>query len=252
VNPMSSQPSPARLSRIEKALIARKLHENLSTRAQNGPAEPALDAFIPQIDTVATRLELHVSGKQGATAAHAAYAELTDRADDDVDRWTRHVESYLEVEGLRRHGVLAAAVRALHAAAFPEGLSLVDERIPEENEKVRAALTILRAPEHAETLAAVEFPLVWLDRLEAAVEASDKAFSERVAAREEGGVQVELGRDAEAAWVDLVGRVRKYIESRASASDVERQMENRALLAPLTEALQHARAVAATRATRRA
>jgi len=249
---MTNQASPNRLSRTEKTSIARKLHENLSQRAQQGPAEPGLDAFIPMLDTVATRLETHVSGKIGAIAARVAYADQTERADDEVDRWGRHIQVFLDIEGLRRHGPFAAAVRVLSAAAFPEGLSFVEERIPEENAKMRAALAILRAPEHEGTLAGIGFPLGWLDLLEKAVMASDEAFANRVAARGEGGMHVELGKDAEAEWLDVVVRLRRYVESRAAASDVKRQVENRALMAPLMDALAHAQMLIATRATRRA
>ncbi|MDC3958055.1 hypothetical protein [Polyangium jinanense] len=62
---------------------------------------------------------------------------------------------------------------------------------------------------------------------------------------------MNLGKNAEAHWLDVVGRLRKYVESRASAGDVKRSLEGRALLAPLLDAMAHAKAVAAARATRR-
>jgi hypothetical protein len=249
---MPTNHTPARLSRSEKATICRKLHDKLVARAQIGPAEPALDAFIPQLDTTASQLEAHVVGKSAANAARVAHADRIDKADADVDTWARHIDFFLDVEGRRRHSPHAASARALQAAAFPAGLDLVDERVPDENAKVRSALTTLRAPEHALTLAGIRLPPEWLDHLEAALEESDKAYADRAAARGEGSEHVLRGRSAEADWLDVVGRLRKYVESRSPAGDTDREAEGRALLAPLTDALSHAKAVAAARATRRA
>ena len=243
--------SPLRLSRAEKATIGRKLHENLLLRAENGPPEPALDAFVPQLDGVTTRLEAHVTGKVETSAARAAHAEHVEEADVEVDSCARHIEGFLYIEGHRRRGLYVAAARALHAAAFPAGRSFLDDHIPEENVEVRRILTVLRAPEHAATLAGIAFPMEWLDRLAAAVAESDSAFAERAAARGSMGNHVSLGRDAETTWADVVGRLRKYVASRAAAGDLERESEGRALLAPLTDAIAHAKALAAARATRR-
>ncbi|MDI1451992.1 hypothetical protein QHF85_48560, partial [Polyangium sp. 6x1] len=129
--------------------------------------------------------------------------------------------------------------------------SFLDTRVPDENAEVRRILAVLRAPEHAATLAAISFPLEWLSRLEFAVGESDLAYAERASARGNVGDHVNLGKDAEADWLDVVGRLRKYVEWRASTADVERSLEGRALLAPLTDAMAHAKAVAAARATRR-
>ncbi|MDI3288195.1 hypothetical protein [Polyangium sp. 15x6] len=248
---MASHPSTAKLSRAEKAAICRKLHDNLVARAQMGPAEPALDAFIPQLDATATRLDAHVAGKHAASAARAAHADRVEKADDEVDTVACHIESYLGNESRRRQGPHVAAVRAIHAAAFPAGRAFLDARVPEENAEIRRILAILRAPEHAATLAGISFPMEWIDRLEFAVGESDLAYAERASARGTAGHHVNLGKDAEADWLDVVGRLRKYVESRASAGEVERSLEGRTLLAPLTDAMAHAKAVAATRATRR-
>ncbi|MDI1479045.1 hypothetical protein [Polyangium sp. y55x31] len=248
---MPTTTTPAKLSRAEKATICRKLHDNLVVRAQMGPPEPALDAFIPQLDTTATRLEAHVAGKHAASAARAAYADRVEKADVEVDTLACHIESFLGNESHRRQGPHVATVRAIHAAAFPTGRSFLDTRVPEENAEVRRILAVLRAPEHAATLAGISFPMEWLSRLEFAVGESDLAYAERASARGTTGHHVNLGKDAEADWLDVVGRLRKYVESRASAGDVERSLEGRMLLAPLMDAMAHAKAVAAARATRR-
>ena len=248
---MPSHPSPAKLSRTEKATISRKLCDKLTERAQLGPAEPALDIFIPQLDDVAGRLESHVNGKSAANAARVAYVDKIGVADGNVDTWGRHIESFIHIEGRRRHSAHAAAARALHAAAFPEGLAFLDNRVPDENVRMRHALATLRAPEHAATLTGIQLPPEWLDALEAALNESDQAYANRTSAR---GTQVEhviLGRNAEADWLDIVGRLRKYVESRAPAGDLHKEAESRALLAPLNDAMAHAKALAATRATRR-
>ncbi|MRG97475.1 hypothetical protein [Polyangium spumosum] len=249
---MPTNHSPAKLSRTEKALISRQLCDKLTERAQLGPSEPALDIFIPQLDTIALRLESHVVGKSAANAARVAHVDRIGKADGNVDTWGRHVESFLQIEGRRPHGALAAAARLLHAAAFPEGLAFLDDRVPDENAKMRHALTVLRAPEHAQTLAGILFPFEWLDRLEAALQESDQAYADRGAARGTQEEHVLLGKNAEADWRDIVKRLQKYVESRASAGDLHKEAENRALLAPLHDAVAHAKAVAATRKTRRA
>ncbi|TKC97971.1 hypothetical protein [Polyangium fumosum] len=243
--------SPLRFSRTEKATIGRKLHENLLLRAEHGPPEPALDAFVPLLDVVAARLSAHVTGKVETSAARAAHANHVEEADVEVDSCARHIEGFLYIEAHRRRGPYVTSARALHAAAFPTGRSFLDDHIPEQNAQVRGILTVLRAPEHAATLVGIAFPMEWLDRLASAVAASDAAFAERAAARGSLGKHVSLGRDAEAAWADVVGRLRKYVASRAAAGDVERESEGRALLAPLTDAIAHAKALAAARATRR-
>ncbi|MDC3953245.1 hypothetical protein KEG38_05295 [Polyangium jinanense] len=248
---MSTNNSPAKLSRAQKATIGRKLHDNLILRAQKGPPEPMLDAFIPQLDAITIRLETHVTGKDETSAARAAHADRSEKADIEVDTLARHIEGYIDIEASRRAGPHVASARALHTAAFPRGRAFLDDYIPDQNQEIRRILSVLRAPEHAPTLAGISFPMVWLDRLESAVEESDFALAEKATARGAIGDHISLGKGAEAAWVDVVGRLRKYLESRAPAGNVEIALENGALLAPLNDAIAHAKAVAAARATRR-
>ncbi|UQA56163.1 hypothetical protein [Polyangium aurulentum] len=242
---------PADFPRTLKASIARALHDNLVARAEAGPAEPALDAFVPELLAVSQRLELHVSGKASAIAARAAHAAEAEIADIEVDTWTRHIECYLTIESNRKTGPHVAAARALHGAAFPSGLGLVDAPIPEENTQCRHALAVLRAPEHAATVAAIGLPVLWLDFLEAAIGMSDAAFALATEARGAQSTHVGLGKDAEAEWAEVTARLRKYVDSRARAGEVDKQAEGRTLLAPLLDAIQKAKAVAAGRATRR-
>jgi len=242
---------PADFPRTLKASIARALHENLVERAEKGPAEPALDAFIPEILAVSQRLEQHVAGKASAIAARAAHAAHAEVADIEVDTWTRHIECFLTIESNRKSGPHVAAARALHQAAFPSGLGLVDAPIPEENTQCRHALAVLRAPEHQATVAAIGLPVLWLELLEMALGESDAAFAAATEARGAQSTHVGLGKDAEAEWTEVIARLRKYVESRARAGETEKQAEGRALLAPLLDAIQKAKAVAAGRATRR-
>ncbi|UQA55861.1 hypothetical protein [Polyangium aurulentum] len=241
----------SRLPRTLKTTITRALHDNLAARALHGPDEPGLDAFIPELAAMTSRLDAHVSGKASAIAARAAHAVHADSADIDVDTWTRHIESFLFIEGHRRGGAHVATARALHAAAFPEGTAFVDDRIPEENAQCREALAVLRAPENQAIVKDIGLPLEWLDRLEGAIAESEAAFAKAAEARGARSEHVILGKDAEADWVDLVARLRKHVESRARAGEIEKQAEGRALLAPLLDALGQAKAIAAARATRR-
>jgi len=246
-----STPSFTKLSRIEKTRIARALHENLVARAQSGPADPALDAFIPQLDVVATRLEGSVGGKDAADAARAAHADRVEKADVEVDSLCRHTEGFLHVEAARRQGPYVDSARILHAAAFPRGRAFLDDHIPDQNAEVRRVLGVLRASEHAQTMLDIRFPMDWLERLSAAVSESEAAFVERAVARGSIGDHVSLGKEAETAWGDVVGRLRKHVESRAPLGDTEMAVECRALLAPLMEAVARGKALAAARATRR-
>ncbi|MDI3285079.1 hypothetical protein [Polyangium sp. 15x6] len=243
--------SPAKLPRAQKATIGRKLHDNLTLRAQKGPPEPTLDAFIPQVDAITTRLETHVVGKDETSAARAALADRGEKADIEVDTLARHIEGYIDIEASRRAGPHVSSARALHTAAFPRGRAFLDDHVPDENREIRRVLAVLRAPEHAPTLAGISFPMVWLDRLESAVGESDLALAEKATARGVLGDHITLGKDAEAAWVDVVGRLRKYLDCRAPAGNVEVALENGAILAPLNDAIAHAKALATARATRR-
>ena len=248
---MPTNHSPAKFSRSDKALISRKLCEALTQRAQLGPAEPVLDAYIPQLHAIGDRLESHLTGKSAANAARVAHVDRVEKADGDVDTWGRHIESFIDIEARRPHSALASAARVLHAAAFPEGLAVLGDRIPNENKRMRHMLTTLRAPEHAATLLGIRLPPEWLDLLEGALHESDQAYADRSSARGTQDEHITRGKDAEADWVHLVGRLKKYVESRDLPGDRDRELENRALLAPLNDAIAHAKAVAAGRATRR-
>ncbi|MDI1443926.1 hypothetical protein [Polyangium sp. 6x1] len=249
---MPTSHTPARLSRLEKATISRELHALLSARAQTGPAEPALDAFIPELDLVALRLDAHVGGKITARAVRVASGCRVEEADAIVDTWTRQIESFLLIAGRHRRSPHAPAARALHQAAFPHGIAFIDDRVPDENAKVRAALKALAAPEHVETLMHLSFPMAWLDTLEAALAESDAAFAEKNSAHGRIDEHVSLGKDTEAQWLDVVLRLRKYIDYRAATADANKRVECQALIAPLRDALDRAKAAAESRATRRA
>lgn len=239
------------LSRPEMALVAHGLLARLVARKQQGPAEPALDAFIPELDQVASALGEHVGGKAAEDAKRRAALAKQDEADDEVDAWLKHHEAFLRIAGARRTGPHAAAAEAIHDAVFPDGLAHVDDPIPQENQLCRGAITILRAPEHAPTLAAIGLPSVWLDQWEAALDASDAAFAATQAAREAKRAHVGGGVDAEAEFGDLAVRLRRYIGSRASRKDKARIAEGRMLLEPLIAALEKAEKERAARETRK-
>jgi hypothetical protein len=170
----------------------------------------------------------------------------------DVDTTYRHIHTFLSIEASRRSGPHVEAAAALDRAAFPKGLACVDARIPEENAYCRAALTVLRSPQHQSTLTAIRFPMEWLEGLDAALTESEHAFEHAAKAEGEKGGHVDLGRDAEAQWLDLMMRLRRYVASRAGRKDVVKQNEGRMLLQPLLHAIQKLKTDAAARATRRA
>lgn len=172
-------------------------------------------------------------------------------ADGAVDTWYRHVHDYLDIESRRRGSPDAAKVLALRRAAFPDGLAVVDEPIADENRACRDALAILRSPDHAATLQAIELPAGWLDRWEAAVAKSESLLAEVHKARSERRAHVGAGRDAEGEWVELMVRLRRYVSSRAKRSEKAKIQEGKALLAPLLDAMAKLRAEAAARATRK-
>ena len=248
---MSTAMSPARLSRVEKTAVCMAIHENLKTRAQNGPAEVVLDAYIPALASIGVRLSAFVEGKNEVSATHTAFVILSEDADCEVDGLCKHVESFLYVEGHRRRGASVQAAKTLYDAVFPNGIAFVDDAIPDENTIVREILTKLRAPEHQATLAGIKFPLVWLDELEVAVEKSDKAYRDRMATFGQREDVVSRAREVETEWLDVVMRLRKYVASRAPAGDLEKAHENKELLRPLDEAMAKEKALAKARATRR-
>jgi hypothetical protein len=168
-----------------------------------------------------------------------------------VDSWYRHIEGFLSVEARRRSGAHVEAANATYKAACPDGLAYVDAYIIDENVYCRAMLTVLRAPEHQKTLEAIEFPISWLDKLEAMLTESETAMAEMLKARDERKGHVGLGRDAEADWVELMIRLRRYVSMRANRRDTAKQNEGKALLQPLLDALQKEKTDAASRATRK-
>ena len=230
------------IPRAEKRAIARALYANLSVRFRKGKPEHALDDFLPQLIDVAVRLKATRAG--GPVDREQRILAIVS-ADDEVDTYLRHIEGFLVVESMRRTGPNGAVAKALHDTAFPDGLAHIDDRIVEENFHCRASLAILRAPENAAALAALQLPPAWLDRWEEALDASDIAVSEglRATANANEGAgappaQESSKRDPEADWVDLMARLRRYMASRAARDDAARVEEGRVLLRPLFDALQ--------------
>ncbi|MDI1447475.1 hypothetical protein [Polyangium sp. 6x1] len=240
------------IPRAQKRDIAKKIKENLEARAANGPPEPALDIYIGECNDIGDALDAHVTGNVLAHAERAARLAQLEAADDEVDRWYRHIESYMSVEARRRVSPNLLGALAAHQAAFPNGLAHIDDPIADENRICREALLVLRAPEHAATLSAIDLPAVWLDRWEAAILESDALLAEVEKARTDKRAHVGAGRDAETEWVELMVRLRQYVASRAKRSDLARMQEGKALLAPLLDAMGKLRTEAAARATRKA
>ena len=237
--------------RAEKRDIARKLHDNLAARAAAGPAEPALDGYIPELAALLQALTAPITGNLLADAQRTASLAALDGIDVEVDTWYRHIESYTDIESRRRSGPNVVSALALHKAAFPEGLAHVDAPIPDENRVCREALTVLRSLEYAPTVAAIELPIAWLDRWESALAQSDTLYGEIEHARTARRAHVSAGQDAEADFVELCVRLRRYVASRAKSSDKARVAEGKTLLAPLLDELAKLRATAAARATLR-
>lgn len=239
------------ISRGKKPGISQGIRSRLAARKAAGPPEPGLDIFIDELDVVTSELGLHVTGKSAANAARTALEDAVDAADAKVDTWLRHNESYVDVEARDRRSPNAVGARALHDAAFPDGIGPIDDYVIDQNVYCRAALAALRAPEHQATIAAIGLPAAWVDQFEAAVSASEAAMNQLIAVRGDKSAHVGLGRDAEVAWVDVMVRLRRYVASRAQRGDTAKQIENRKLLEPLLVVLQKLDAEAAARATRR-
>jgi len=239
-------------SRSLKADIARQIVTNLKERQQNGPAEPVLDAFIPELENIVVELDTHVQGKHSANALREAQLGRLERADIDVDTWYRHLVSFLDIEAKRRGGPYVEKVAGLYKAACPDGLAHVDGRIVDENAYCRGMLSVLRAPEHQAIVKAIELPPKWLDRLESALDESDAASEEVIKARGATSDHVDLGREAEAEWYDAITRLRRYVNSRAKRNDVAKRNEGQQLLRPLLDAQRELTSKRAARATRRA
>jgi hypothetical protein len=238
--------------RADKRTIAQQLSANLKARALKGPEEPALDAYIAELDENAGALNEHVEGHVEADAARLALLARLDGADVEVDTWYRHIEGFLYIEAHRRSGVHVPAAAAAYEAAFPDGLGHVDDPVPVENELCKQSLAVLASPEHAATLQAIELPPAWLPKWKAAIAESDAAYADLEASRQKRQLHIGLGRDAETDWVEIMVRLRKYVSSRAKKGDTARILEGRQLLAPLLEKLAQMGSQSASRATRRA
>ncbi|AKT39188.1 hypothetical protein [Chondromyces crocatus] len=241
----------SRLNRAEMRDIAQQLIRALQDRAAAGPPEAALDEFIPLLTAVSARLNGHVDGGEVADAARRTQLVQLDEADDDVDTWLRHVESYLEVEALRRTGDLQGAVKALQAQAFPDGLEPIRAYVPDENRYCRTALSVLGSAEHAPTVLAIRLPSDWLTQWAAAIEESEAAFAAASKARLARSQHVNHALDAQGEFVEVARRLRRYVQSRASSRDKARVAEGEMLLSPLTVPLKKLRTEARARATLR-
>ena len=154
------------IPRPEKRDIAQKLHANLTARAAAGPAEPALDEYIPDLDALVQALTAPIAGNLLADAQRTARLAELDAVDSEVDTSYRHLESYVAIESRRRAGPNVTSALALHNAAFPDGLAHIDAPVPDENRVCRESLTVLRSAEYAPTVAAIGLPADWLDKWE--------------------------------------------------------------------------------------
>lgn len=237
------------IPRPEKRDIAQTLHDNLAKRATDGPPEPALDAYILELDAVIQALTAPIAGNILADAQRTSRLAELEKVDSDVDTGYRHIESYIDVESRRRAGPNVAHALALHKAAFPDGLAHIDDPIPDENRLCRESLTILRSPDFAPTVTAIALPLAWLDVWEVSLTRSGTLYGEIEKARTARRTHVSAGQDAETEFVEICVRLRRYVGSRANSSDKARVAEGKTLLAPLLDAMARLRATAAARAT---
>jgi len=239
------------IPRAEKREIAQKLRTKLADRAAAGPAEPALDAYIPELDAVLLALTAPITGNILADTQRTALLAKLDAIDCEVDTRYRHVESYIDIEAHRRVGPNVVSALALQKAAFPDGLAHVDDPIPAENRVCREALTVLRSEDYAPTVAAIGLPADWLKSWEAWLDQSETVYGEIEHARTARKTHVSAGQDAEGDFVEICVRLRRYVGSRAKSSDKARVAEGKVLLAPLLDEMAKLRALAAARATHR-
>lgn len=244
-------PTVDQLPRPDKKKLGRAILTNLQERQAAGPEEKALDAFIPELETVVVALEQGVDGQAQTAAALKALLLKMEEADIDVDTVLRHIYHYISVEAERRAGPNVASARALLAATFADGLTHVDDYIPDENKLCRDAITVLRSPEHAPTVVAIKLPTDWIDQWEAHVDASEAAFATVQKARAGKTIHVLVGQDAEVAFVDVMSRLRKYIDSRAPRADKVKVAQGRLLIQPLLDLLAKLRAEERARETRK-
>lgn len=240
-----------RVPRAEKRDVARKLHDNLAQRLAKGPAEPALDAYIPELAAAVQALDAPIVGNLLADADRTARLAQLDRLDSEVDTSYRHIAGYVDVEAHRRVGPSVVHALALQKAAFPDGLAHVDDPVPDENRLCRESLTVLRSPEYAPTVAAIGLPTEWLNSWETWLGQSESIHGAIEQARTARKTHVSAGQDAEIDFVEICVRLRAYVGSRAARSDKPRVAEGKTLLAPLLDVVARQRATAAARATHR-
>jgi hypothetical protein len=241
----------ANLPRPDMAKAGREITSLLQKRLAAGPPEPPLDAYIAELDPVLAALEQGVSGQSLAGSALKALLAKVEAADIDVDTWLRHHFYFISVEASRRGGAHVADARALEAAAFPDGLSHVDDYIPDENKLCRDTIAALRLPEHAGAVTAIGLPAAWTVAWEAALNESDAAFAAVQKTRTDKSIHVVVGQDAEVSFADVMFRLRRYVDSRASRSDKVKVAQGKALLAPLLDMLGKAKAEERARGTRK-
>lgn len=237
--------------RTKKHSITNDILVLLTERQQKGPAEPGLDAFIPKLTDVAATLGAHVTGRLLADATRETQLARADETDVEVDTWYRHIEGFLSVEANRRSGPNVVAARGLCKAACPDGLAHINDRIVDQNAHCAETLAVLKDPANAEVIAAIKLPVFYIEELEAALKASDSAMADVIAARGDKATHIDLGRDTEATWIDLMVRLRSYIDSRAARTDAVLIAEGKALLKPLLDVMQKQKTDAAARATRK-
>ncbi len=241
----------AQLPRPDMAKAGREIMSLLQKRFSAGPPEPALDAYIAELDPVLAALEHGVSGQSLAGSALKALLARVETADIEVDTWLRHHFYFINVEAGRRGGPNVAAARALEAATFADGLTHVDDYIPDENQLCRETISALRSPEHASAVAAIGLPAAWTAAWEAALNESDASFAAVQKTRTDKSIHVVVGQDAEVGFVDVMFRLRKYVDSRAARTDKVKVAQGKALLAPLLDMLAKAKAEERARGTRK-
>lgn len=229
--------TPAQIIRKKKGDIANDIAALLIEREKATPNEPALYAYTPLFTDLGARLTTAADDNTAAKAARETRLVKLAIADDEVDRWYRHTHDYLQNEALRRTGDVGKLAHALLVTAFPDGLGRINDAVEDENEYLHEAVGVLRKPEHAPTLAAMDFPMSFLDSLDRALVVSDAALDEVTKARDDKTGAIESGRDAEDEWIDAMVRFRKYVESRATKRDKARYEEGQKLLAPLLDEL---------------
>lgn len=241
----------AQVPRDEKRRIAGEVYDNLVARATTGSADSILDPFIAKSASVRDALATHVEDKSAAIAERHALLAENDADDDEVDRWYRHGYRYLEVEALREHAAEHVSIVALLKAAYPDGLAHVDDRVPDQNEEVRKTIAALRHPENAAALAAIQFPIGWIDAMELAVKKSDGSFAAYQAAIGQGSSAVAMGQNAEDAWVNWARGLSHAIALRSAGANIDVVEEGKRVLAPLSNAVRQLRSQAKTRATKK-